>query len=94
MFNIYANELIVELSNRRVGCHIDDVCVNDLSHADDMVLLSASICSLRELIRVCEEYVTKLSRRANMKDHRFVRTSIGVKRNGTGTKNCRCLLLE
>ncbi|KAJ8734141.1 hypothetical protein PYW07_014692 [Mythimna separata] len=56
LFNLYINGLIVALSGRHVGCHIDGVCVNNLSYADDMVLLSASVCGLRKLIRTCEEY--------------------------------------
>jgi endonuclease/exonuclease/phosphatase family metal-dependent hydrolase len=56
LFNLYVNDLIVALSSRRVGCHIDGICVNNLSYADDMVLLSASICGLRKMMRVCEEY--------------------------------------
>ncbi|XP_073953054.1 uncharacterized protein [Choristoneura fumiferana] len=42
LFNLYMDALIVELSSRHVGCHVDGVCVNNLSYADDMVLLSAS----------------------------------------------------
>lgn len=56
LFNLYINQLIVELSSEHVGCHIDGVCVNNLCYADDMTLLSASICDLRRLIRICEEY--------------------------------------
>ncbi|XP_022832297.1 uncharacterized protein LOC111360568 [Spodoptera litura] len=56
LFNLYINGLIAELSSQHVGCHIDGVCVNNLSYADDMVLLSASVCGLRRLIRTCEEY--------------------------------------
>ncbi|CAH2104855.1 unnamed protein product [Euphydryas editha] len=56
LFNLYMDELIVALSRQHLGCHIDDVCVNNLSYADDMVLLSASICGMRSLIQTCEEY--------------------------------------
>lgn len=50
------NELIGELNGTRIGCHIDGVCVNNISYADDMVLLSASICGLRKLVSICEKY--------------------------------------
>jgi hypothetical protein len=56
LFNLYVNALIEELSNTRVGCHIDGVSVNNLSYADDMVLLSASACGLSKLISICERY--------------------------------------
>ncbi|KAL0881850.1 hypothetical protein ABMA27_001625 [Loxostege sticticalis] len=56
LFNLYVNRLIVELSNTGVGCSIDGHCINSISYADDMVLLSPSIAGLRRLIGVCEEY--------------------------------------
>jgi exonuclease III len=56
LFNLYMNELIDELSGIRVGCYIDGVSVNNISYADDMVLLSASVCGLRRLITICEAY--------------------------------------
>lgn len=37
-FNLYINQVIVELSNTQIGCHIDGVCINNISYADDMVL--------------------------------------------------------
>lgn len=58
LFNLYMDALIVALRSARVGCHVDDVCVNNLSYADDMVLLSASVCGLRKLMQICEEYVS------------------------------------
>ncbi|XP_026325328.1 uncharacterized protein LOC113234245 [Hyposmocoma kahamanoa] len=45
-----------ELSSTNVGCHIDGVCVNDISYADDMVLLSPSIRGLMSMLQVCESY--------------------------------------
>ena len=56
LFNIYINELLVKLSSTHVGCHIDGEYVNNLSYADDMVLLSPSICGIRKLISICEGY--------------------------------------
>lgn len=56
LFNLYINDLIVALSGTRVGCHIDGINVNNISYADDMVLLSASICGLKKLVAICESY--------------------------------------
>lgn len=56
LFNIYVNKLLEELSSTHVGCHIDDLCLNNISYADDMVLLSPSICGLRKLLSICESY--------------------------------------
>lgn len=49
LFNLYMNRT-------GIGCHIEGGCVNNISYADDMVLLSPSVRALRELIRVCELY--------------------------------------
>ncbi|CAG9137962.1 unnamed protein product [Plutella xylostella] len=56
LFNLYINALIEELSGCRVGCHIDRVCVNNISYADDMALLSASPGGLAHLLGICEKY--------------------------------------
>lgn len=44
-----------------VGCFVDDVCVNNISYADDMVLLSRSIGGLRKLLAVCDAYVKDMA---------------------------------
>ncbi|CAK1584651.1 unnamed protein product [Parnassius mnemosyne] len=56
LFNLYVNALIELLSTTHVGCHIDEVCLNNVSYADDMVLLSASVCGLAKLLSICESY--------------------------------------
>ncbi|XP_061719310.1 uncharacterized protein LOC133526635 [Cydia pomonella] len=57
LFNLYVNDLMGRLRGTGVGCHVGDVCINSLSYADDMVLLSPSIKGLRKLVSVCENYV-------------------------------------
>lgn len=39
LFNIYVNALIEELSSTHVGFYIDDICIDNIRYADDMVLL-------------------------------------------------------
>lgn len=56
LFNLYVNDLIVGLSSKRVGCSIDGVSINNISYADDMVLLSPTAGNLGELLKVCEVY--------------------------------------
>lgn len=59
LFNLYINELMVGLSSARVGCSIDNVCINNISYADDMVLLSPAVSALRQLIGICENYAQR-----------------------------------
>ncbi|XP_026314088.1 uncharacterized protein LOC113225853 [Hyposmocoma kahamanoa] len=56
LFNLYINALIGELSGARLGCYIDGIYINNISYADDMLLLSASVCGLTKLISICERY--------------------------------------
>jgi hypothetical protein len=72
LFNLYMYALIVALSSCRVGCHIDDVCVNNLSYADDMVLLSASVCGLRRLTAICENYAGRHGLKYNMTKSQYM----------------------
>ena len=48
------NQLIDRLSSTHVSCHVDGTCVNNISYADDMVLLSPSISGLKEILTICE----------------------------------------
>lgn len=50
------DRLVRELSSASIGCSIDGITVNNISYADDMVLLSPSISALRKLLRICESY--------------------------------------
>lgn len=72
LFNLYVNQLIGELSSMHVGCRIDDVCVNNISYADDMVLLSPSISGLREMLKMCEAYAVKHGLKYNEKKSEFM----------------------
>ncbi|XP_053600428.1 uncharacterized protein LOC128671406 [Plodia interpunctella] len=67
LFNLYVNALIEALSREHVGCHVDGVCVNNISYADDMALLSASVCGLRKLLSICEAYATSHGLKYNIR---------------------------
>ncbi|XP_045506381.1 uncharacterized protein LOC123702662 [Colias croceus] len=67
LFSLYVNRLIDELSSTGIGCHIDGVCMNNISYADDMVLLSPSIGALRRLLKICESYAVAHGLKYNAK---------------------------
>ncbi|XP_026324404.1 uncharacterized protein LOC113233493, partial [Hyposmocoma kahamanoa] len=56
----------------QVGCRIDGVTVNNISNADDMVLLSPSIGGLRKLLRVCEAYAVEHGLKHNVTKREFM----------------------
>ncbi|XP_047989869.1 uncharacterized protein LOC125229132 [Leguminivora glycinivorella] len=57
--------LIEELTGAKVGCHIGGTCLNNISYADDMVLLAPSVSALRRLVRICELYAERHGLRYN-----------------------------
>lgn len=67
LFNLYVDDLIGELSSTHTGCFVDGVAVNNLSYADDMVLLGPSVGSVRQLVRICEAYAAEHGLRYNSK---------------------------
>ena len=56
LFNLFVNQLIGRLSRAMVGYSIDGKMINNISYADDMVLLSPSVSALRRLLSICESY--------------------------------------
>ncbi|XP_063530727.1 uncharacterized protein LOC134741765 [Cydia strobilella] len=72
--------LIGELNSQHVGCQVDGVCVNNLSYADDMVLLSASVCGLRRLLRICEEYAVSHGLKYNVAKSQYMVFEAGSNR--------------
>ncbi|XP_041986243.1 uncharacterized protein LOC121738332 [Aricia agestis] len=89
LFNLYVNDLIVELSSMRVGCKVGGVSVNNISYADDMVLLSPTARGIREMLKVLtddlkddldiERERRALAVRGNMLARRFARCTDEVK---------------
>ncbi|KAG7306355.1 hypothetical protein JYU34_008979 [Plutella xylostella] len=72
LFSLYVNQLIVELSNAQVGCSIDGVAMNNISYADDMVLLSPTVRALRHLLAICEQYAVTHGLRYNESKSEFM----------------------
>lgn len=82
LFNLYVNDLIEELSGAPVGLRLGGRFVNNLSYADDMVLLSPSIKGLRKLLSICERYANEHSLTYNAK-----KTEMMIFRSGKGPEN-------
>ena len=56
---MYTDDLSVILRDAGIGCDIHDGCINSLSYADDMVLLTPSTDALQDLTNVCQVYAAK-----------------------------------
>ena len=53
LFAVYIDDLSSLLNTSRIGCHIDDVCINHVFYADDLCLMAPCAIALQELINVC-----------------------------------------
>lgn len=57
LFNVYMDDLSKTLNETKIGCHIAGVCMNNISYADDMVILTPSVGAMRKLLAICETYI-------------------------------------
>ena len=56
---MYIDGLFYELKRAGVGCHINGEYAGAFGYADDIVLLSPSLCALKHSITLCEDYVIR-----------------------------------
>ena len=52
----YVDDLSHKLNNAKVGCHINNICINHLFYADDLCLMAPSPVGLQLLIDICANY--------------------------------------
>ena len=65
LFNIYMDDLSLELNKSRMGCSMGNSTVNHLMYADDLVLVAPSGAGLDKLLRICEIFGTNHSVKFN-----------------------------
>jgi len=58
LFAIYIDVLIENLTNSKLGCSIYKMYVGCLVYADDIVLLSTSVCDLQSMLKICDQYAS------------------------------------
>ena len=61
------DDLSVKLKNAKLGCVINDTCINHLFYADDTVLMASSPYALQYLKSICEQYAKANELLFNMK---------------------------
>ena len=54
LFNVYVDDLSNRLNVCRVGYFMNDIYVNNIMYADDLVILAPSTAGLNKLLRICE----------------------------------------
>ena len=55
-FNIYVDDLSVQLNKLSIGCVLGNFIVNHLLYADDLVLVSPSSAGLNKSLVVCKKF--------------------------------------
>ncbi len=52
LFAVFVDDLLVKLRNSSLGCYIKGICLNAAMFADDLLLLSISVCDLQRMVNV------------------------------------------
>ena len=55
-FNLYMDDLSVQLSQCRTGCMIGNTLVNHFMYADDLAIISPSSAGFQQLLNICTVY--------------------------------------
>ena len=58
LFNLYIDGLSFKLNRLGIGCYINNVCVNHICYADDIVVLAPSVLALQRILDICSDYAT------------------------------------
>ena len=53
LFSVFVDDLYDKLVESKVGCPIDNLCMNRVMYADDISLMAPSPAALQELINIC-----------------------------------------
>jgi len=65
LFAIYVDDVIVNLHHKRLGCSVGGSYIGCLMYADDLMLLSASLTVLQQMVDVCVQEMTYLDMKFN-----------------------------
>jgi len=79
LFALFVDDLLIKLSNLKVGCWINGFNFNALMYADDLILLSISIYELQILVDTCLLTFEDLKLEINVKKSACMR--IGPRHN-------------
>ena len=81
LFAVFVNDILILLDKSRLGCYIDQYCLNSFMFADDLVLLTISISDLNDIIAICKEELDCLDMRVNVSKSSCIRVGPRFARN-------------
>ena len=56
LFNVYMDQLSINLNRSGIGSNIDGHLINHLCYADDLCLISPSSAGMQKLLVMCSSY--------------------------------------
>ena len=56
LFSVYLDDLLKQLRQLGLGCHMGGVWVGAAGYADDLILLAPSRSAMKQMMKVCEAY--------------------------------------
>ena len=59
LFSAYVDRLNVLLKESNIGCHVGGTCMNNLSYADDQVLITPDAKSMNHLLKICQDFASE-----------------------------------
>ena len=65
LFSTFIDEILSELSNSKLGCFLHGRCLNSFLYADDLLLLSPTVCDLQLLFDKCSSILDELDLQIN-----------------------------
>lgn len=73
LFSVYVNEVIMKLCDSGHGCRIGDMFLGCVMYADDLILISASLCDLQAMVNICSSELDKIDMKINSKKSQVIR---------------------
>ncbi len=59
LFNIYIDDLIIEINRNDYGCYLDQFKTTILGYFDDLILMASSLSHMQFLLDKCQKYSEK-----------------------------------
>jgi len=71
------NDVLRKLEASKLGCYIKQLCCNSIMYADDLILISISICDMQSLVKLCVEEFNNIGLDINIS--KSARLRIGIR---------------
>jgi len=73
LFAVYVNDVIMALLKSGHGCYFNNMFIGCIMYADNLLLLSGSLCDLQSMVDICCDEFNKLDMCLNVKKSQVIR---------------------